>query len=67
MPHFIQFTTVYANRTEVDVVQYSEDEMVEVFAPHEREWLKQGKLVERSDKISKSTVVDLQSFFRANI
>lgn len=63
---FIQFTTVYANRTQVDVLQYGDDEMAEVFAPHERLWLEQGKIVEREDKISKTTVVDLQAFFKTH-
>lgn len=66
MTYFIQTTTVYANRTEVNVQQYSADEMVECFAPHERLWLEQGKIVEREDRFSKSTVVDLQAFFRTH-
>ena len=63
MTHFIQFTTVYANRTQVDVMQYGEAEMVECFAPHERVWLSEGKIVERED--GKTTIVDLQAFFKA--
>lgn len=63
MTRFIEFTTVYANRTQVDVMQYGEAEMAEVFAPHERLWLEQGKIVERED--GKTTVVDLQAFFKA--
>lgn len=65
MIHFIQFTTVYANRTDVSVLQYGHDEMVEVFASHERVWLEQGKIVEREDRYSTTTIVDLQAFFRA--
>lgn len=63
MTRFIQFTTVYANRTQVDVMQYGEAEMAECFATHERVWLSEGKIVERED--GKTTIVDLQAFFKA--
>lgn len=60
--HFIQFTTAYANRTDVNVQQYSADEMSECFAPHERVWLSEGKIVERGE----TSIVDLQAFFNRN-
>jgi len=66
MTHFIQFTTVYANRTDVNVQQYSESELAEIFSPHERMWLAEGKIVEREDAKSKSSIVDLQAFFNRN-
>lgn len=62
MTHFIQFTTVHAKRTDVNVQQYSDAEMEECFNPHERQWLAEGKIVERDDGATE--VVNLQAFYR---
>lgn len=66
MTKFIQFTSVYKNRTDIHVQQYGDDEMEEVFSVHERMWLSEGKIVEREDRISKTTIVDLQAHFNRN-
>lgn len=47
-------------------MRYAEAEMQEVFTAHECLWLSQGKIVERENRISRTSIVDLQAFFDAN-
>lgn len=60
MNRFIQFTeTDAAGRVLRYVLQYLPREMAECFAPHERLWLSEGKILEQGD----TQIVDLQAWF----
>lgn len=65
MNRIIQFTETRKNgNVQTYVMQYGASEMDEVFNVHERLWLSEGKMVERTDKHGiKTEIVDLQAWF----
>ena len=64
MTRYYQFTeTRNASAPQKYVLQYDDIELSEVFKPHELDWLKEGKIVERESVLSKTEIVDMQAWF----